>query len=487
MKSRRMIFLTLFLAIAAMVHTAEVREGRDVDASLTSTAPEYLESGIGSFIFHDARGNAAKPIEVWYYKSENLKPDSPLLFVMHGSGRDSDRYLSEWIPYAEAYSFLLICPQFSRKDYPSSEMYHLGNTFTAKGAPVDKSKWTFSAIEHLFDYLKTITELKRDAYSIYGHSAGGQFVHRFILFLSEARVDTAVAANAGWYTMPTFRMDFPYGLNHSDLNQEDLKRAFSKRLIVLVGNWDILMDEGLRKTTKILQDQGISRMERGSRFYRTAHQEATRVGTPLNWRREVVPGAPHDNMQMAAKAVNLLFGSDPGSRSKRMNLERIVLRSRYKTLDEDDVVAALKKHNLYDSRWNPFGEFDNRYVIQTIQGDTVLVDEATGLIWHPSGSPHSMLIDKVQSWLDDFNAEGYAGFHDWRLPTLEEGASLLESGKLIGKFNIDPIFSVTQRYLWTGDSAKPSGTAWIVFFRHGSVGRSLPLYVSYVRPMRSVN
>lgn len=133
------------------------------------------------------------------------------------------------------------------------------------------------------------------------------------------------------------------------------------------------------------------------------------------------------------------------------------------------------------------GEFDNRYEVKTIQGDKVVVDEATSLMWHPSGSSHSMLIGEVRQWLDDLKAKGYAGRHDWRLPTLEEEASLLESGKLIGKFNIDPIFSATQRYIWTGDSPRSPETAWMVFFRHGSVGKSLPLYVGYVRPVRSVN
>ena len=487
MKNVRMISLTLLLAIAVSVNATAAHEDRDADASAAQTVPARLEPGSGSFMFSDPRGNTDKPIKVWYYKPESLKPDSPLLFVMHGSGRDADRYLSEWIPYAEAYSFLLVCPEFSKRHYPGSRMYNLGNMFTAKGAPVEKSKWTFSAIEHLFDYLKTITDLERDTYRIYGHSAGGQFVHRFVLFLPEAPVDTAVAANSGWYTMPTFERDFPYGLDGSGLSEENLERAFSKRLFVLVGNRDVLMDEGLRKTWEVLQDQGVSRMERGSRFYRTAHAETTRLGASLNWRREVVQGSPHDNMQMAPKAAKLLFGSDPQSGGRVVDRERTGLRSQYKTLKEVDVVSMLKKHNLYDSQRNAFGEFDNHYEVKTIQGDKVVVDEATGLMWHPSGSSHSMLIGEVSQWLDDLNAEGYAGHHDWRLPTLEEAASLLESGKLIEKSNLDPLFSATQRYIWTGDSSTSPKGVWMVFFRHGSVGKSLPLYVGYVRPLRSVN
>src|SRR3712207_6943257 len=63
----------------------------------------------------------------------------------------------------------------------------------------------------LFDFVREATGNPSEQYRIYGHSAGAQFVHRLALFVPEARFATAIAANAGWYTMPTFDgKKFPY-------------------------------------------------------------------------------------------------------------------------------------------------------------------------------------------------------------------------------------------------------------------------------------
>ena len=98
-----------------------------------------------------------------------------------------------------------------------------------------------------------------------------------------------------------------------------------------------------------------------------------------------------------------------------------------------------------------------------------------------------MSWNDVQEWMVSLNNNGFAGYHDWRLPTVEEAALLLESSKKNDLY-IDPIFSNKQQWVWTGDKFG-SEAMWHVNFSYGSVywGLIISSYIfSNVRPVRSV-
>ena len=275
--------------------------------TLTAGAVNQLTSGSGSFVFADSLGNKNKPITVWYHKPKESNASVPVVFVMHGVKRNGREYRDSWVEHAEKGNFLLLVPEFSEKYYPGSKQYNLGNMFSSPGKSTSKSKWTYTTIEHIFDYIKDIAGLKAKGYSIYGHSAGAQFVHRMILFVPKARINTAICANAGWYTMPTRRFEFPYGLKKSPISLKQLKNAFSQNLIVLLGDKDT--DENhkhLRKTQETMA-QGKHRFERGRNFFEVAKHEATKFKTPLKWKLETVKGAGHSNSKMAIAATKLLI------------------------------------------------------------------------------------------------------------------------------------------------------------------------------------
>ena len=127
------------------------------------------------------------------------------------------------------------------------------------------------------------------------------------------------------------------------------------------------------------------------------------------------------------------------------------------------------------------------YNFKTNGGDNVVVDSATGLMWHQSGSDELCTGNKQREWVEDLNSEeGYAGYQDWRLPTVDEAVSLLESSKKNGYLYIDPVFSKKQYWIWTGDKFDGSEVAWYVLFYDGSVYWNYIRYGSYVRPVRSV-
>jgi len=107
-------------------------------------------------------------------------------------------------------------------------------------------------------------------------------------------------------------------------------------------------------------------------------------------------------------------------------------------------------------------------------------------MWHQSGSTTSMEWNQAKNWLKSLNNKGYAGYHDWRFPTLEEAVSLLEEGINNADLFIDPIFSHIQPNSFSGDKYETSNYTWNVFFDDGLASASRTYYAYYVRPVRSV-
>ncbi|MDK2124578.1 hypothetical protein [Parachitinimonas caeni] len=270
-----------------------------------SWAVAPLQAGKGSFVFETAQAADNKPLTVWYYKPAGLKPDARVLFVMHGVKRNGEKYRDDWIRYADQYKFLLIAPEFSEKYFPG-DAYQFGNiknpSFT---------EWSFMRIEQLFAELKQAEGLQADQYSLFGHSAGAQFVHRFMLFTPINKVDVAIAANAGTYTLPYYanagEAGFPWSLDRKWVDENQLKAVFGRKLWVLLGEADIDPDHKHLSKKPAAMAEGANRLERGKRFFATAEKLAASLNTPLNWQLKTVPGVGHSDQGMAKAAARWLF------------------------------------------------------------------------------------------------------------------------------------------------------------------------------------
>ncbi len=178
-----------------------------------------------------------------------------------------------------------------------------------------------------------------------------------------------------------------------------------------------------------------------------------------------------------------------GSEEKLSKPKIITLRSAYKTLSESEVHSMANVTIRGKVDWGFYGHsaINHDYNLKTIGGNKVVVDNATGLMWHQSGSDDTMQWDEAKEWVEDLNSEeGYAGYNDWRLPTVDEAASLLEPSRTNGDLYIDPVFSKKQGRIWTGDKFDGSEVAWSVRFYSGSVYGYDVYSGYYVRPVRSV-
>jgi len=260
-------------------------------------------------IRYDFKDWSGPSMRVYASRPAGLAGDRPVVFVMHGVNRNADDYRDQWHDLAMKHNFLLIVPEFSQENFPGSKGYNLGNLVDSKGKARPKRSWSYSAIEPIFDDVRRRFRMKTDRYSLYGHSAGSQFVHRFIFHVPSARVSQIVSANAGWYMMPDFQVAYPYGLGGSVITPEMLASAMQLPVTILLGDQDIDPDHpNLRRAPEAMA-QGAYRLARGQAFFRQAQDYAGRTGIPFNWSLELVPGADHDNKLMAPAAIPFLLTS----------------------------------------------------------------------------------------------------------------------------------------------------------------------------------
>lgn len=130
------------------------------------------------------------------------------------------------------------------------------------------------------------------------------------------------------------------------------------------------------------------------------------------------------------------------------------------------------------------------------QGE-VVIDHATGLMWQKGGSDYSMSFSAAQDYIDDLNVQGFAGYDNWRLPTIPELMSLLEPEEQSNELYINPIFESFNKdnhcWSWSADLRQKNGifsqgSAWIINFNCGEVsGNVLDGFTgNYVRAVRSV-
>lgn len=278
--------------------------------SVTAAGPVFAEAlarldiGAGSFShpFPGAAGRERR-IKVWYHRPAAAGVDATLVFVMHGTGRNAESYRRAWVPFADEQGFVLLVPEFSRTGF--SRDYNLERLHDADGSTVPRAEWPYLAVERIFDAVKKDNGFTSRRYDIYGHSAGAQFVHRLAFLVPEARYRVAIVANAGWYTMPDFDVQYPYGLAGSGVDAAALRAVLARRIVVLLGDRDTDGNHPDLRRTPPAMAQGMHRLERGQRFFETAMRAAPQPDA-FAWTMRIVPGVAHSNGAMAGHAARLI-------------------------------------------------------------------------------------------------------------------------------------------------------------------------------------
>lgn len=277
-----------------------------------STPEEVLETNLKTSTSTFIDINSQKNIPIYYHIPENTNKNTPIVIVFHGGGRNAKDYRNAMIAKANEYRFIVIVPEFSIENFPGGDGYNLGNVYDDGDNPSPNSlnpetEWAFSLVEPIFSFMKKELNNTSKKYHIIGHSAGAQFAHRLVMFTPNASSDKIVVSAAGWYTVPNFTIDFPYGFQESILENSTLNTLFSKEVYIQVGELDNNPNDGGLRRNNFADAQGINRFQRAYHFYNEAKELAAENNIPFDWKIQTNTGLDHDYSAALESASDILF------------------------------------------------------------------------------------------------------------------------------------------------------------------------------------
>ena len=202
------------------------------------------------FLFNEP----GKDYEYLIYKPKSFKRNNGLLIIVHGGGRTARSVLGHlhfFKNLSEKSGLLLVVPYFSTTRFKSYQLLFEKREDLQLKKIISKVSKKYHAD-------------KRTIY-FWGHSGGGQFIHRYILFYPDG-IKSAIVSGPGFWTFPDYNTRYPYGLsNPYRVIPEGLKaglKIFTRvPIAVFTGEFDNRRDASLNKS-KRADHQGRNRVER---------------------------------------------------------------------------------------------------------------------------------------------------------------------------------------------------------------------------------
>jgi hypothetical protein len=134
------------------------------------------------------------------------------------------------------------------------------------------------------------------------------------------------------------------------------------------------------------------------------------------------------------------------------------LRNDSVELTEKNVINMIKHSNWYESSHNKRGSiYLHVYEKQKLNKNVVILDKSTSLMWQKRGSSKAMDYRTTQKYIGFLNKKVFAGFNDWRLPTLKEAISLMQANRCESTahslgLHISTLFDIRKEIFWTSDT-----------------------------------
>lgn len=247
-----------------------------------------------------------RALHLYSARPKDFDAETPVLLVHHGVGRNGRAYRDYWLPLVEDTGVLAISVEFPEASFPEHLWYNFGNLHGKDGAANPRKAWTFGVDCRLFDELRDHGVTRTEKYGLFGHSAGGQFVHRMLSFGYRDRVAIAISANAGTYAMPDLSIAWPWGLGDTAAETGTLAEWLEFPLVVMAGTEDV-------KTSGKHFPGGPRSMRQGQHRYARAHSyvgsgcaAAALIGTHCAWKVVDIAGVGHDGRRMSIAAAPIV-------------------------------------------------------------------------------------------------------------------------------------------------------------------------------------
>ena len=246
-----------------------------------------------------------KPDVELYYKLPNeINNDTKLVFVIHGASRDVKRYLEAWLEQSKDKNVILVAPFFSKDSF---QYYNTLGLASSSGKTFKNSKTKLTnSISSFFTFFKSKYDLKTETYRIFGFSGGSQFVHRYMMYGTDERVELAAIGSAGWYTFLN-NEPFPFGITNMPVDKNRLDWFLSREVLFIVGKNDNDPNHSSLNSNYGAKKQGAHRYQRGESYFNNLINYAEINEMPFRWRFRSVEGLDHNIEEMTNNAAPFLL------------------------------------------------------------------------------------------------------------------------------------------------------------------------------------
>lgn len=264
-------------------------------------------SGEGCFRYNMPSGEVSDTLDVFYYIPDAYDRTSmPVVVGFHGNDRDCSYWIETWKEYADKKGFMFFIPWFTHDSFPTRRYQEVG-VKDESGYILPARYRTSALVDSLLCHILRYSGTTDKKVTIYGHSAGGQFVHRFMLLDDSPFVKKAIIGNPGWFTFPDIEENYSYGIKDLQCaGNIPVRNMLGKNIILQLAEGDTIRESFLRKTPEA-DRQGRNRLERGNRYFETIKSVADENHWDFNWRRVYVPNVGHDAVAMSRHAAEHLL------------------------------------------------------------------------------------------------------------------------------------------------------------------------------------